>query len=388
MRLWASGDPQAVGTGGNVPGKVLIADRSVKVQKELTQLLKEAGIDAVSVNNGEFAVRSLAKEKPDLVLADVFMLVRTGYEVCAHIKGDGDTSHIPVLLLVGDAEPYDQERAVVVGADGKLVKPFTDPQAVLAAITKHLPKAAPRPAAAAKPAATAPAAGTTPAAEPVVDAEPVTEQELFFTGPEPARLEPQETPLGFSQLLADEPTAAVSMASRQAPQPTAAAEMDIKSFFLKQKEAIRQRTLEVVARIKPEQMGWRPEKEALSAGEMLRHIRLSEQGLRRAALEGDFSYYEKRLPQGLRAVLGAAGTLEEELKTLDRVHQETLAQVKAFPLDRWQEERAHPGLGIRRKVYAFLFGIIEHEIHHRAQLTTYLRLLGSPLPEPTVPRPK
>jgi CheY-like chemotaxis protein/uncharacterized damage-inducible protein DinB len=377
-----------------VPGKVLIADRSLKVQKELAQLLKQAGIDSVSVNNGEFAVRNLPKEKPHLVLADVFMLVRNGYEVCAHIKGDSETSHIPVLLLVGNTEPYDQERAVMVGADGKLEKPFTNPQAVLQTIKQHLQKVLPQ---AAAPAAEAPAppAGATPStpaaaapAAPVVDEEPVTEQELFFMGPEPAKLEPQEKPIGFAELLGDEiSAAATTAASRAAPQP-AVGGPDIKSFFLKQKQAIRLQTAQVVGRIKPEHMGWRPEKEALSVGEILRHMWLSEQGLRRTALEGDFSYYEKRLPQGLRAVLGTAGALEEELKNLDGVHKETLAQVQGFPVERWQEERAHPGLGIRRKVYAFLFGINEHEIHHRAQLMLYLRLLGLPLPEPTVRRSK
>ena len=372
-----------------MPGKVLIADRSPKVQKELAQLLKEAGIDSVSVNNGEFAVRSLAKERPHLVLADVFMLVRNGYEVCAHIKGDSETAHIPVLLLVGSAEPYDKERAIMVGAAGKLEKPFTDPQAVLQTINQHLGKVLPQ-------AAGAPAAEATPApapststeavpAEPAVDEEPVTEQELFFTGPEPARLEPRETPLGFAELLGDEITAAV--ASRAAA-PPAAGGVDVKSFFLKQKQAVRGRTNEVIARVKPEHMDWRPEKEALSVGEMLRHIWLSEQGLRRTALKGDFSYYEKRLPQGLRAVLGQVASLEEEVKNLDTVHKQTLAQVQAFPEERWQEERAHPGLGIRRKVYAFLFSINEHEIHHRAQLMLYLRLLGSPLPEPSVRRAK
>jgi CheY-like chemotaxis protein/uncharacterized damage-inducible protein DinB len=379
-----------------VPGKVLIADRSPKVQKELAQLLQEAGIDSVSVNNGEFAVRSLAKEKPHLVLADVFMLVRNGYEVCAHIKGDSETAHIPVLLLVGSAEPYDKERALMVGAAGKLEKPFTDPPAVLQTIKQHigtvLPQAVRAPAAEAAPAPppAATAASTTTEAAPAelaVDEEPVTEQELFFMGPEPAQMEPQESPLGFAELLGDEITAAVATAASRAAAP-AAGEVDIRSFFLKQKETIRGRTSEVIARIKPEHMGWRPEKAALTVGEMLRHIWLSEQGLRRTALKGDFSYYEKRLPQGLRAVLGQPASLEEELKNLDTVHKQTLAQVKAFPVERWQEERAHPGLGIRLKVYAFLLGINEHEIHHRAQLMLYLRLLGSPLPEPTVRRAK
>ncbi len=158
--------------------------------------------------------------------------------------------------------------------------------------------------------------------------------------------------------------------------------MDIKEFFLKQKEATRARTHQVTELLRPEHMGWRPEKDALSVGEMLRHVWVSEEGVRRAALEGNFAYYETRIPQGLRAVVGKPGRLEEELATLERVHRETLTAVAAWPLERWDEERTHGGLGIRRKIGVMLLGINEHEIHHRAQLMTYLRMLGTPAPEP------
>ena len=52
------------------------------------------------------------------------------------------------------------------------------------------------------------------------------------------------------------------------------------------------------------------------------------------------------------------------------------------PLERWDEERVHEALGFRRKAGVVLFGINEHEVHHRAQLMTYLRMLGTPAPEP------
>ncbi|MGH9356190.1 MAG: hypothetical protein ACRD10_08685, partial [Terriglobia bacterium] len=74
-------------------------------------------------------------------------------------------------------------------------------------------------------------------------------------------------------------------------------------------------------------------------------------------------------------VLGEAHPLEDELQQLARVHEETLRDVNAFPLERWNEERMHEGLKIRRKVSVALFGINEHQIHHRAQATTYLRIL-------------
>lgn len=157
--------------------------------------------------------------------------------------------------------------------------------------------------------------------------------------------------------------------------------MDVKEFFLKQKEVIRGRTRQVTGMIRPEHLDWRPEKDALTVGEMLQHLWVSEEGVRRVALEGNFAYYQTRIPKGLRAVLGKQGTLEEALANLERVHRETLDAVKQFPFERWEEERVREDLGFRRKIGVILLGINEHEIHHRAQLMTYLRMLGTPVPE-------
>ena len=156
--------------------------------------------------------------------------------------------------------------------------------------------------------------------------------------------------------------------------------MDLKEFFLKQKAAIRGRTEQVVALVRPEHMDWRPEPGALTLGEMLEHLWVSEEGVRRVALENNFAYYQTRVPEGLRATL-AGRDLQRNLAELGRVHRETLGAVTAFPAERFDEERAYEPLGFRRKVHTILFGINEHEIHHRAQLMTYLRLLGRPVPE-------
>jgi uncharacterized damage-inducible protein DinB len=157
--------------------------------------------------------------------------------------------------------------------------------------------------------------------------------------------------------------------------------MNMQEFFLKQKEALRHRTRQVTGMFRQEQMGWRPAPGALSAGEMLRHIWVSEEGVRNAALEGNFAYYELRIPGGLGAVLGTPSSLEEELASIEGVHAKTMESVRAFPPERWEEERVNAALGFRRKIGVILMGINEHEIHHRAQLMTYLRILGTPVPE-------
>ncbi len=158
--------------------------------------------------------------------------------------------------------------------------------------------------------------------------------------------------------------------------------MDVKDFFLKQKQALRARTRQVLDLLRPEHLDFRPAPGALTIGEMLAHMAVSEQGVRRVALDDDFSYYEKRIPQGLRSTLQEVRSLEELKEDLERVHNETLAAVAAFPAERFEEERSRAHLNYRRKVAVILMGINEHEVHHRAQLMTFLRMLGTPAPEP------
>jgi uncharacterized damage-inducible protein DinB len=158
--------------------------------------------------------------------------------------------------------------------------------------------------------------------------------------------------------------------------------MTLKEFYLKQKEAHHKRTEEVFALLKPERMPWKPVNGPLSVAETLRHLWVSEEGVRRVALDGNFAYYETRIPQGLGAVLGVPGTLEEEIQNIERVHRDTLAAVAAQPEEIFESERVNEALGYRRKVSAIFFGLNDHEVHHRAQLMTYLRMLGTPVPEP------
>jgi uncharacterized damage-inducible protein DinB len=158
--------------------------------------------------------------------------------------------------------------------------------------------------------------------------------------------------------------------------------MNLQEFFLKQKQAGRGRTHEVTALLREEHMTWRPVPGALSVGEMLRHMWVSEDGVRKVAFEGDFTYYEKRIPGGLEAVIGKPATLAHELEQMERAHAETLAEAAKVPVGKWGEERVNEKIGFRKKVSVILFGIAEHEVHHRAQLMTYLRMIGTPAPEP------
>lgn len=121
--------------------KILVADDNSNIQKMVGLALKDQGIDVVAVGNGEAAVRKISDVHPDLVLADVFMPVRNGYEVCRYVKEDSALSHIPVILLVGAFDPLDEQEAQRVGADGVLKKPFVPPDPLISMVKSALTRA-------------------------------------------------------------------------------------------------------------------------------------------------------------------------------------------------------------------------------------------------------
>jgi CheY-like chemotaxis protein len=104
--------------------KLLLADDSATIQKVIDLTFADEGVQVVSVGNGQDAIDCLLELKPDVVLADVFMPSLNGYEVCEYVKTHEQLKHIPVMLLVGSFEPFDEAEARRVGADDILTKPF------------------------------------------------------------------------------------------------------------------------------------------------------------------------------------------------------------------------------------------------------------------------
>src|SRR4051794_15932689 len=104
--------------------KLLVADDSVTIRKVVELTFADEGIEVSAVSSGEEAMQKFVAIEPDIVLLDVNMPDPTGYQICEMIKGDEATRHIPVVLLVGSFEPFDQDEAERVGADGFVVKPF------------------------------------------------------------------------------------------------------------------------------------------------------------------------------------------------------------------------------------------------------------------------
>src|SRR6478609_7125653 len=120
----------AQGIMGAVPHKLLLADDSVTIQRVIELTFADEDVQVIAVGNGADAIERAQRDQPDIVLADVGMPERNGYEVAAFIKGTPALAHIPVVLLTGAFEPVDEGRARSVGCDGVLVKPF-EPQLVI-----------------------------------------------------------------------------------------------------------------------------------------------------------------------------------------------------------------------------------------------------------------
>jgi CheY-like chemotaxis protein len=202
--------------------RILVADDNSNIQKMVGLALKDQGIDVVAVGNGEAAVRKISDIRPDLVLADVFMPVRNGYEVCEYVKSDSTLSHIPVILLVGAFDPLDEQEAQRVGADGVLKKPFVPPDPLIAMVKSALARAgvslggvAPPPQVkeepvrvvemmtprTAAPSLAVPSMSSLAPVQkfPLVDSEPVEEE--MPAPPERVKIDAGSQPLAFGNLL-------------------------------------------------------------------------------------------------------------------------------------------------------------------------------------------
>jgi CheY-like chemotaxis protein len=107
-----------------MPKTLLLADDSVTIQKVVGISFANEDVVLLTVDNGDDAVARAREARPDLVLADVMMPGKDGYEVCETLKADPELRHVPVLLLSGTFEPFDEERARRAGADGHITKPF------------------------------------------------------------------------------------------------------------------------------------------------------------------------------------------------------------------------------------------------------------------------
>ena len=156
--------------------KILLADDSITIQKVIELTFSDEDFEVVTVGNGRLALEKLSEVRPDIVLCDIIMPEKDGYEVCEQIKKNPNFSHVPVLLLTGAFEPFDQERAARAGYDGSLAKPF-EPETLIAKVRDLLARAPQRAQVAAPPAP--------PPVVPFVRPTPAPAAPVFVPAPPP-----------------------------------------------------------------------------------------------------------------------------------------------------------------------------------------------------------
>lgn len=104
--------------------KLLLADDSVTIQKVVNLTFADEGIEVITVGDGDSAMEKISQLSPDVVLADVHMPGLSGYQICEIVRENPATRDLPVVLLVGSFEPFDENEAARVGANAFLTKPF------------------------------------------------------------------------------------------------------------------------------------------------------------------------------------------------------------------------------------------------------------------------
>jgi twitching motility two-component system response regulator PilH len=109
---------------------LLLADESPTIRRAVELAFAAEGVRVVTAENGEAAIATIKADRPDVVLADIGIRKKSGYEVAAFVKGTPELAGIPVLLLAGAFSPVDETLVEQTGCEGVLMKPFEPTQVV------------------------------------------------------------------------------------------------------------------------------------------------------------------------------------------------------------------------------------------------------------------
>ena len=104
--------------------KILVADDSTTIQRVFEKSFPPSEFQLFFANNGREALEKARESRPDLIIADINMPEKGGVEVCQEVKRDPELRDIPVLLLVGVLDDFDEREVEKIGAVGHLIKPF------------------------------------------------------------------------------------------------------------------------------------------------------------------------------------------------------------------------------------------------------------------------
>jgi twitching motility two-component system response regulator PilH len=116
---------------------VLIVDDSATIRRLVVEHFKLSGFSVLEAADGDEAIAQIKARNPDLVVTDIVMPRKNGYELCRWIKGDPATKNIPVVMCTSKSEEFDIYWGMKQGADAYITKPYHPPD-LLAAVKRLL----------------------------------------------------------------------------------------------------------------------------------------------------------------------------------------------------------------------------------------------------------
>ncbi|MBF0306964.1 MAG: response regulator [Alphaproteobacteria bacterium] len=117
---------------------VLVVDDEPNIVLSLEFLMKQAGFAVRVARDGDAALRAMEEETPDLVLLDVMLPKRDGYDVCQAIRADARWKHVRILMLTARGREIEREKGLALGADDYITKPFSTRE-VVERVKQYLP---------------------------------------------------------------------------------------------------------------------------------------------------------------------------------------------------------------------------------------------------------
>lgn len=111
--------------------KVLIVDDEPNILVAVEFLMQREGHEVVTAVDGQEAIDLLEKFRPDLMILDVMMPRKNGFEVCAEVRADARLSGMPILMLTAKGREAEMKKGISLGSDAYITKPFSTHELVL-----------------------------------------------------------------------------------------------------------------------------------------------------------------------------------------------------------------------------------------------------------------
>ncbi len=117
--------------------KIFVVDDSATERQIISGCLKASGLTVVTAESGEEALQRISSEKPDVIILDVVLPGRSGFEICRELKSEDSTSKIPVIICSTKGTEMDKFWGMKQGADAYITKPI-DQKELVNTVTKLL----------------------------------------------------------------------------------------------------------------------------------------------------------------------------------------------------------------------------------------------------------